>query len=262
VSSFSGKVAVVTGGASGIGRAIAQALVRRGARVIVADIDGERAREAAREIGAEAEQVDVVDPAAVEGMVDRVWRAHGGIDYMFNNAGICIVGDARKFELADYHRLIDVNVRGVINGTYAAYQRMAERGSGHIVNTASIAGLVPSPRFTGYAMTKHAVVGLSTSLRLEAARYGVRVSAVCPGVIDTPMAHNALLRGDMDRKAAIRQIPMYAPEDCAEDVLAGVEKNRPLIVVTPQAKAAFALHRFAPEWLPRMILKQMRRFER
>lgn len=255
-------MALVTGGASGIGRAVCEALTQRGARVVVADVDGERAREAARDMGAEAEQLDVVDAAAVESLFERVWRAHRGIDFVFNNAGICIIGNARDFEVGDYHRLIDVNIRGVVNGTHAAYRRMAERGSGHIVNTASIAGLVPSPRFTGYAMTKHAVVGLSTSLRIEAAKYGVRVSAVCPGVIDTPMAQNALMRGAIDRDAAIHRIPMYAPERCAADILAGVEKNRALIVVTPYAKAAFAMHRFAPEWLPKLMLAGMRRFER
>ena len=264
---FAGKVAVVTGGGSGIGRAIGHALAERGARVMLADIRGERASKVADEVRArggkaDSAELDVVDAAAVDALLDRVARAHGGIDFMFNNAGIAIVGNALKFTLEDYHRLIDVNIRGVLNGTYAAYKRMAERRSGHIVNTASIAGLVPSPRFTGYSMTKHAVVGLSTSLRIEAAKYGVRVSAVCPGVIDTPMAQDAMLRGDLNREAMIRQIPMYPAERCAADVLDGVANNVGVIVVTRYANADYAMHRLRPSFLPGWLLKVMQRAER
>jgi NAD(P)-dependent dehydrogenase (short-subunit alcohol dehydrogenase family) len=264
---FKGKTAIVTGGASGIGRAFGEALASNGARVVLADLQADRAREAAdalvaRGLQAEHAALDVVDDSAVEALVDRVHRDHGRLDFMFNNAGVAVVGNALKFALADFHRLIDVNVRGVVNGTYAAYRRMTEQRFGHIVNTASIAGLVPSPRFTAYAMTKHAVVGLSTSLRIEARRYGVRVSAVCPGVIDTPMVHGAAIRGEMDRGALVRDIPPYPVERCAQDVLTGVVENRPLIVVTRYAKIAYALHRLAPNFIPGLVLKRIQRAEK
>src|SRR5207248_6593438 len=112
---------------------------------------------------------------------------HGRLDLMVNNAGIGIGGETRELLLAHWDRIIDVNLRGVVHGVHAAYPVMIEQGSGHIVNTASLAGLLPSPGATPYAMTKHAVVGLSLSLRGEAAAYGVRVTAVCPGVVETPI---------------------------------------------------------------------------
>ena len=188
---FAGRTAVVTGGASGIGRAIGQQLVRRGAQVWLADIDGEAARKAAGEMGgpgaALGVAVDVRDAQAVHALVASVFDASGRLDFMFNNAGIALFGDVRLMSLDQWRDLIDVNVVGVVNGIDAAYPRMIEQGHGHIVNTASAAGLIPVPYNTAYSATKHAVVGLSLALRIEAERYGVRVSVVCPGVVDTPI---------------------------------------------------------------------------
>src|SRR5438552_680116 len=162
---FAGKIAIVTGGASGIGRAVGAQLVRHGARVVLADINGDSARATAEAFGAaSAATVDVTDAAAVEQLVTNTVAAHGRLDYLFNNAGIAIMGEARNMTLADWTHLIDVNLRGVVNGVVAAYPAMLRQGFGHIINTASLAGLVPTPGATGYATTKHAVVGLSTSL--------------------------------------------------------------------------------------------------
>jgi NAD(P)-dependent dehydrogenase (short-subunit alcohol dehydrogenase family) len=215
--------------------------------VVVADINLAGATETAKRLrSAEAAEVDVTDAAAVQALVDRVADARG-LDFMFNNAGIAIIGDASDLSISDWDRLVDVNIRGVIYGTHAAYARMRARGRGHIVNTASIAGLIPAPAFTGYAATKHAVVGLSTSLRAEGAAVGVKVSAICPGVIETPMVDGAERRGFATGlgRDALGGTP-YPVERCAKDALDGVARNDALIVVTTSAKVIHTLYRHSP----------------
>jgi NAD(P)-dependent dehydrogenase (short-subunit alcohol dehydrogenase family) len=253
---FAGKIAIVTGGASGIGRALADELVRRGTRVVVADVNGEGARVTVEAIApngtASAATVDVTDAAGVGRLVNDTVAAHGRLDYLFNNAGIAIMGEARHMTLADWTQIIDVNLRGVVNGVVAAYPVMIRQGFGHIVNTASLAGLVPTPGATGYATTKHAVVGLSTSLRSEAASRGVKVSVVCPGIIDTPIKYGTrLINPNADRDKLLSSLPvkLYPAEACARDILRGVARNRPIIVVTTSAKLTVLLHRFAPRLL-------------
>ena len=128
-----------------------------------------------------AERVDVTDAVAVQRLVDGTVAREGRLDLLFNNAGIAVFADARDTSLEDWNRLIDVNLRGVVHGVAAAYPLMVRQGSGHIVNTASAAGLLPSPANIAYAATKHAVVGLSLTLRAEAVHHGVGVSVICPG---------------------------------------------------------------------------------
>ena len=184
-SKMKGATAIVTGGGSGIGRALSLELAKRGAIVHVTDVNGASAEETAKQIGGSAKHaaLDVRDGAAVQRFCDAVGR----VDYMFNNAGIAVGGEVQDLSLAHWDRIIDINIRGVVHGIHAVYPGMIARGSGHIINTASLAGLLPTPLGTPYGMTKHAVVGLSVSLRAEAAAYGVRVSALCPGVIETPI---------------------------------------------------------------------------
>jgi NAD(P)-dependent dehydrogenase (short-subunit alcohol dehydrogenase family) len=183
--SFVGAVAIVTGGGAGIGAALAAALTARGARVVVADIDPSRAQApVGRGEALEGHQVDVTDAAALTALIDDVAARFGRLDYVFNNAGVSVTGDARDLELAHWRKVIDVNLMGVVHGTHAAYRVMTRQGHGHIVNIASLAGLIPLPTNVPYATSKHAVVGLSLSLRAEGAALGVRVSAVCPGFIE------------------------------------------------------------------------------
>lgn len=270
--SFSRRTAIVTGGASGIGKALSEALASRGAHVVIADLDEAKAEDVAERLrqrgeSATASRVDVVDAEAVDALVERVASERGQLDYMFNNAGIAIAGDVAKLPQAQWDKLIDINIRGVVHGSRSAYRVMQAQRSGHIVNTASLAGLIPSPLFTAYAMTKHAVVGLSTSLRVEAQEHGVRVSAICPGVIQTPMVEGTELLG-YDAEAIRTELPSppYPVERCAADVLAGVERNDALIVVTASARIAHALQRTAPalmrhasSWLLQRRLAKHRR---
>src|SRR5207245_1645278 len=168
-------------------------LVASGARVVLADIDGGAAEAAAKELepsdgrggSITGVALDVRDAAAVRSIVDATVERRGRLDFMFNNAGISMGGETHNLEAAHWDRIIDVNLKGVVNGVLAAYPVMLAQGSGHIVNTSSGAGLAPTVLTVAYAATKHAVVGLSTSLRPEAARRGVRVSVLCPGAVDT-----------------------------------------------------------------------------
>ncbi len=187
---YKDAVCLITGGASGIGEALGRELAGRGARVMLADRSPDEAARVASEIGAtggtaESVQLDVRDAEAFEAAVARVMRDHGRIDYLFNNAGIGVGGAFEEHTLDDWRYIIDVNVLGVVYGCHAAYPRMIEQGFGHIVNTASMAGQCATPGLAAYGTTKHAVVGLTRSLRIEAAQHGVRASAFCPGVINT-----------------------------------------------------------------------------
>ncbi len=270
---FAGRVALVTGGASGIGAALGAALVAAGARVVLADIDhagasnhaGALTQNSSGSGTASAVSLDVTDRAAFARVVADAVQQHGRLDYLFNNAGIAVIGNTLNMAPSDWDRLLDVNVRGVVHGIEAAYPVMVAQPEqagfrGHIVNTASLAGLLPVPGFTGYAMTKHAVVGLSVSLREEARRHRVRVSAVCPSVIGTPMADTARVLGEegllIDRVGR----PTWLPDAdyCASKALAGVRRNKALIPVTASAHIGWRLYRLWPGLL-RPVTRRMAR---
>ncbi len=256
---YTGRTAIVTGGASGIGRALGAELVARGATVVLADIDHGAAKVAADEISAGAEgratavELDVRDAAAFAELVERVATDNIRLDYLFNNAGIAVGGDTKDLTLGHWDRVIDVNLRGVVHGIVATYPRMVRQGSGHIVNTASLAGIFPAPSLVPYAATKHAVVGLSTSLRTEAARYGVRVTALCPGFVDTPLLDRVNVDlpptpGRRFGRDMLRHMPgrLYNVEALARDALDGVARNRALVVAPSSARAVWRAYRLVP----------------
>jgi NAD(P)-dependent dehydrogenase (short-subunit alcohol dehydrogenase family) len=255
---YQDAVAIITGGASGIGRALGEALSRRGAHVVLADRQIALAEKVAAEIResgtlASAAEVDVTDFAAVCRVVEDTVNAHGRLDYFFSNAGIGIGGEVRLYQIEDWYQVLDVNLRGVVHGIQAAYPVMLRQGFGHMVNTASLAGLVPTPWSVGYAATKHAVVGLSTSLRIEAAPAGVRVSVLCPGVIQTPILEGAGKYGKLlmpvepkaQRRYWERLRPM-PPDRFATRVLRAIAKNKAIIVVPWWWKAFWWMNRLSP----------------
>jgi NAD(P)-dependent dehydrogenase (short-subunit alcohol dehydrogenase family) len=189
---LAGNVAIITGGAGGIGKALAEEMAERGCYLVLADVNAELLQQTAAELRAtgaqlDAKTVDVRDAAQVQALVGDAFEELGRIDYLFNNAGVNLCAELRDTTLEDWNLLIDVNLRGVVHGVHAAYPIMCRQGFGHIVNTASAAGLVPAAAEGAYAATKHAVVGLSMALRVEAEAFGVKVSVVCPGLVNTPI---------------------------------------------------------------------------
>ncbi len=264
---FEGAVAVITGGASGIGKALAEALAERGCEVIVADLQTGLAEEAvgalrARGATATAAHLDVTDFSEVSRLVQETVGRCGRLDYMFNNAGIGILGEVRDHTIADWYRIIDVNLRGVVNGVEAAYRVMLAQGFGHIVNTASIQGLVPTPLMASYGATKHAVVALSSSLRIEAAPAGIRVSVICPGVIRTPLLQGGkygkvLLPASAEsQRAYFERLRPMDPARFARRVLTRVARNDALIIVPAWYKVMWWLNRASPS-LGRLLARRM-----
>ncbi|RJP22635.1 MAG: SDR family oxidoreductase [Candidatus Abyssobacteria bacterium SURF_5] len=267
---FTEKIALITGGASGIGRAVATELARQGAVVVLADVNErllEEAVESIRRAGFRAEsfRLDVADPEAFQALVASVREKHGRLDYLFNNAGIAVVGETRSFSYEDWRSVIDVDLYGVVNGVAAAYPLMVKQGFGHIVNTASLAGLVPVPGEISYTASKYGVVGLSHVLRQEGDGYGVKVSVVCPGFIETPILYNSKIVG-LDREKVLEKIPETMPADvCARAILNGVERNQATIVITRMAKILWMLHRISPSlmmWLGKRFARDVRNLAR
>ena len=268
-------VAIVTGGASGIGRAIAAALVERGARVVIADLNLQAAELAAKQLTeagcgrADAVCLDVTDGAAVLACYRAVAAEHGRLDLVFNNAGIAIGGVTEEFTLDHWDRVIDVNLRGVVHGVHAAYPIMLAQGGGHIVNTASLAGLVQPAIMIPYTVTKSAVVALSVALRAEGAARGVRVSALCPGFVDTPLLDNVNAGlpptgvNDKTRRVIGRLQPrMYPAGKLAVDVMRGVARNKPIIVAPASARFAALVARYTPAIAQAVNRQQVRRYLR
>lgn len=250
---------VITGGASGIGRAMAKEVAKRGGYVILADLQLELAQEVAeaiRQAGgkADAAQLDVTDFAAVERLLQETHARTGRLDYMFNNAGIAVISNASLHRIEDWNRTIAVNLQGVVNGVQAAYQIMLKQGFGHIINTASFAGVVPAPNLVAYAATKHAVVGLSKSLRIEAAPLGVRVSVLCPGFIRTPILEGGKYGKlvEMDRKQMDqmwRWVKPMSPQVFAVKAIDAIAKNKPIIVLPGWYKLLWWFDRISPTLL-------------
>ncbi len=267
------RVAIITGGASGIGRALGEELAHRGCEVVLADRQHALAQEVAKGIvdrggRATAVELDVRSMPSFQAVADEVKGRAGRIDYLFNNAGIGVGGEIETYAPEDWDDVIDVNLRGVAYGIQAVYPTMRAQRSGHIINTASVAGLVPTPSEGSYTATKHAVVALSRTLRVEAEIHGVRVSVLCPGPIRTPILTGGVFgrlnaEGLSDEAILktwekLRPIP---PEELARQALDAVARNEGIIVVPRWWKAFWYLERLSSrlgERLSRAMLKRMR----
>jgi len=268
MKSFRNKTAVVTGGASGLGRAICEQLGGHGTAVTVADINEAGACQVAARIEARggrarAAALDVASEEQVRSLVRRTACENGGLDYMFNIAGIAIQGEARDMSPDHWRRILDINLLGVLHGTTAAYAQMVQQGSGHIVNMSSLLGIVGLGLSVAYGTTKHAIVGLSTSLRAEGAGLGVKVSVVCPGFVQTGLYQAAAItRADRDEFYA--QIPFRKmdPGRAAALTLRGVANNRAIIVFPFHARVLWFLYRLNPDAMDRANRSMMKNFRK
>jgi NAD(P)-dependent dehydrogenase (short-subunit alcohol dehydrogenase family) len=230
MTTFAGKVALVTGGGSGIGRATALAFARAGARVVVSDVNTAGGNDTVRQIEAvegEARFVgaDVGDERQVEQLVERCIEAYGRLDYAHNNAGIgAPPAPLQEVDQATFERVLAINVVGVWLCLKYEARLMLRQGSGAIVNTASLAGLIGFPHNVSYSASKHAVIGITRTAALEYAHAGIRVNAVCPAFVHTPMVEGLISSGDprysLERLAHMQPMGrLGTPDEVADAVV-------------------------------------------
>lgn len=237
-----GTIALVTGGAGGIGQALTSAFRAAGATPITADLPG---------FGADVE-VDVTVPGAMAEVIAGLDR----IDVVVANAGIGVAGLVEDIEPASWGRSIDVNIRGVVETVLPAYQRMAQQRSGAIVVMASLAGLAATPLLAPYAMTKAAVINLGSTLRLEAARYGVGVTTVCPGPVETPLLDAVAETPGVEvrRHLVAGAGPPISAARLADQVIDAIRRDRAR-VLPGRARLLWSASRFLPGLTDRMIAR-------
>jgi NAD(P)-dependent dehydrogenase (short-subunit alcohol dehydrogenase family) len=250
-----GTVAVVTGAGRGIGRATALALAVRGATVVCADLDSQAAEKAAAECrerggAGEAAAVDVADGDAVFSLAETVERGVGPVGILVNNAGVGMSGRFTDMSLDDWNWIRAINLDGVVNGCAAFGPRLLERGTGHVVNLSSGLGYTPTATEPAYVTTKAAVLALSQCLRADWAGAGVGVTAVCPGVINTPIVDHTRYLGVDDPKRRARATRVFRrghrPELVAAAIVDAIERDRTVVTVGAEARFGWYLHRFAP----------------
>ncbi len=250
---FKDKVAIVTGAASGIGREICFFLARSDAKVVIADKDYKGAREVEKTIHLEggrgkAVKTDVTKAEEVETLIKETVERDKKIDLMINNAGIGINGEFKDMNLGQWRKIFDVNFWGVLYGNYYVYPVMIKQGFGQIVNVSSLAGLMPGGLMTSYNASKHSVVGFTLSLRSEARQYGIKVNALCPGFIETPIHDaspnvSAYLNSEKNKRP-----PNKYPtaEKCVPGMMKGIKKDKTIIVAPYYHKIFWWLYRLFP----------------
>ena len=278
MSSVRGKVAVVTGAGSGIGRQLALELAKRGARLALSDVDepglGETADRAAA-LGADVHtaRLDVSDRAAVEAYATAVAEHFGVVHQVYNNAGVAGGSTVLDSTWADYDRVLSINLFGVVHGTKAFLPHLVASGDGHVVNVSSLNGIMGQGGMTAYCTSKFGVRGFTESLRAEllAAGHPVQVSVVHPGGVRTNIANAAFEHArsqgvattpddEARRRAYNEKLLRMPPEQAARIVVDGVEASRPRILVGTDAKAVDLLVRLAPRLYPVLAARAERRF--
>jgi NAD(P)-dependent dehydrogenase (short-subunit alcohol dehydrogenase family) len=255
---LSGKVGVVTGAGSGIGRATALALAERGANLAICDVDdiglaetADRIKALGREVFSQT--VDVAQADAMQAFSQATRSALGRVDIVVNNAGIGVAGLFVDVPLEAWTKILGINISGVIHGCHAFLPGMIEADAGgHIVNIASMAGYCQAPGMTAYGTTKFGVLGFSECLRAELSLHGIGVTAVCPGVINTAIVRTSKMYGLNEdpelREQGIRAFERrnYSPERVAQKILRAVQKNRGVAPISPEAWAGYWVKRLAP----------------
>jgi NAD(P)-dependent dehydrogenase (short-subunit alcohol dehydrogenase family) len=268
---FNQKTAIVTGSGSGIGRALCLLLAKLDVVVCCTDIDQKSAQETADLIGnnnglAFSAHLDITDPDQIEATINYIVNKYGKLDLMFNNAGIAIRGEIRDLTPHHWEKVMNVNFFGMINGSKLAYLQMIKQGSGHIINTASTAGLVDYLLTNApYSVSKHAIVNYSKILREEAKDLGVRVSVVCPGFVKTNVALNSI---DVNaEKSWENQKNKLVSEGmdtnkAAQIILKGVAKNKERIIFPFSARLIVWIHPLLRPGLKMVFGKELKIFRK
>jgi len=266
VRDFRDRVAVVTGAASGIGRALSLALARRGANVALVDLNAAGLADVEREIAglgrkASSHVADVADRARMAELPDEVLGAHGRVSLLVNNAGVSVGGTFEEQSLADLDWIVGINFWGVVHGCKFFLPHLRKEAGAHIVNLSSMFGLVGFPGQSSYCATKFAVRGLSESLWVELRDAGIGVTSVHPGGIRTDIVRTSRISNAEVKARTIELFDRYAmlPEDAAERILRGVERNRMRVVICREARVADWLKRLAPSGSQRLLAAIARR---
>lgn len=255
---------MVTGAASGIGRAIALRLAREGARLFLVDIDETRLTEVvehALDLGVEAigRRCDVSEPREVSAAVAEVMSRCGGIDILVNNAGITYYGKTERMSAEHWDKLLRINLLSHIQFTRELLPSMLERQEAHVLNVCSVLGLIGMPKVTAYCTSKFGMVGFSEALRNEFGRDGLGVTALCPGFVTTNLFTNAPLEQSVEEHKVPPRILCTTPERVANAAVKAIYRNRRLVVVEPFARFLHATKRFAPWLMDAVFLRRRRR---
>jgi NADP-dependent 3-hydroxy acid dehydrogenase YdfG len=264
---FEGKTVLLTGAGSGIGRSLAKHLIACGAKVHGADMNAAGLDSLAAEVTGPGTLVprvlDVTDRADYGRWVGECVVGSGTIDYLFNNAGVTLLGEAHRVPFERWKWLLDINLMGVLNGVMQVYPVMVKQGSGHIISTGSVAGVTGYATASAYTTSKKAVIGMSHSLAAEAKAYGVKVTVVCPGYVNSNIFTQDRVVG-ANVKEVINDLPapMMTPDDAARQYLAGVAKGKRTVVFPANAKLLWGLGRWVPILLRPIQERLMRKFSR
>ncbi|MBI2270620.1 MAG: SDR family oxidoreductase [Bacteroidetes bacterium] len=270
---FKGAVAIITGGASGIGKALSIELSKNGCEVVIADIQDNPAQELValiRAAGGKAvtKKIDVRDLNALKQLVEETVQRTGRLDYLFNNAGVFVFGEMSRIKMEDINLMMDINFKGVVNGIQAAYPVMLKQKYGQIINTASYVGLIPEMYCAIYAATKHGIVGLSKSLREEAAVHGIRVNVLCPGIIETPLIYgsgankNYFEIPDTELEEIFKKIKPIDAGLFARKALKQIARNKAIIVIPSFYKVRILLYNLFPGVYNYILRMAYRKFNR
>jgi NAD(P)-dependent dehydrogenase (short-subunit alcohol dehydrogenase family) len=258
VERLDGRTVLVTGAGSGIGRATALLCAARGADLALCDLDEGGLADteaAARREGRDvlALRVDVGDRAQMQAFADAVHERVDAVDLLVNNAGVGLGANFLDTELEDWDWILPINVMGVVHGCYMFLPRMVARGrGGHVVNLSSAAGFFPNPGLAAYSATKFAVLGLSEAMRIELRPHAIGVTAVCPGLINTPITRSSPMRGAMaddatrERLVRLYERRNYGPDRVAKRILHAVSRDSPVMPVTAEAWVMYVLTRACP----------------
>jgi len=265
---FRDKVIVVTGGGSGLGAALVRKFARFGARVTIIDINADTVNKVIKELALERllhvpnyKILDVADDIVFCGALIELKKTQGVLDIIVNNAGILIAGEARDLDSKMFRTITNINLMGVVNGSLAAFKIMAGQGYGKIVNISSVSGLIASPLYSAYSMTKHAVIGFSKALREEGRCLGIDVMVICPGTLKTGIFEAGnVVNASKDRVFKESALSSISSEVAASKIIDAINANRCITVFPAYARLMWLLEKIHPSLLKPLHQKIIKNF--